>query len=398
MKRNLLVTTFAILLIAMSGISCSNTGSSDFDRQVDHALDFSVRQLKATVAAITDSTQLPVSTLPDGTWKTGTIYDWRSGHYPGCLWLAYEYSGDEVLKAAAEKWTGALEPIKDYTGNHDVGFMIYCSYGQGYRLTGNKAYEPVMVKAAESLSTRYKPTTGVIQSWKAGEKWKFPVIIDNMMNLELLFWAHKNGGNTNLYAISVEHADITVKNHIRENGSTFHVVDYDPETGEARARNTAQGYADDSTWSRGQAWGVYGYTMTYRETGNTLYLDTACRLADFFIDNLPEDNVPYWDFNAPNIPNEPRDTAAAAVAASGLLELSTHVKDKQQGERYYGAALDILGSLCSPEYLTEGTNSPGLLQHATSSVPHDSEIDVSLIYGDYYFLEALLRYKRGIEQ
>ncbi|MBN1293153.1 MAG: glycoside hydrolase family 88 protein [Candidatus Latescibacteria bacterium] len=376
--------------------SCS-LFQSEFDKRVNHALDYSVMQLKKSAAAIENPLQFARSGNPDGTWRTTDMYGWTSGHFPGCLWYAWEYSKDPSLKAAAIKWTEALEPVKDYTGNHDVGFMIYCSYGNGYRLTHNESYVPVIVKAAESLSTRYTRPVGLIQSWNSNDRWKYPVIIDNMMNLELIFFAAKHGGFSELYLIAEEHALNTMKNHVREDGSTFHVVDYDPETGAVRAKNTAQGYADDSTWSRGQAWGLYGFTMTYRETKNPVFLRTAQKLADFYIEHLPEDYVPYWDFFAPNIPNEKRDTSAGAIAASGLLELSTLVSDKAVSKKYYRTALNILNSLCSPEYLTEGTNSPGILQHAVGSIPHNVEVDVSLIYGDYYFLEALLRYKRGIK-
>ncbi|MCE5250978.1 glycoside hydrolase family 88 protein [bacterium] len=395
MKNSISLVYYSLTCFVLCTFSCSPR-STEFDRRVDHALKYSVGQLKKSVAFVKDPERFPVSTLPDGTWKTGDMYDWRSGHFPGCLWYIYEYSHDDSLRAAAIRWTEALEPVKDYTGNHDVGFMIYCSYGNALRLTGNEAYKPIMIRAAESLATRYKRTTGVIQSWGSNDRWKYPVIIDNMMNLELLFWAAKNGGFSELSLIAEEHAFNTKVNHVREGGSTFHVVDYDPDTGAVLGKYTAQGYRDDSTWSRGQAWGLYGFAMAFRETRNSVFLETACKIADFYISHLPDDYVPYWDFFAPGIPDEPRDSAAAAIAASGLLELSTLVGDKTKSDRYRQAALRTLSSLCSPKYLTEGTTSMGILLHGTGSVPHKSEIDVSLVYGDYYFLEALLRYKRGI--
>ena len=395
MKTILYLITGVVSIMVLCIIACSSQ-SSDLDKRVDHALKYSVEQLKKSVISIKDPLKLARSTNPDGTWKTTDMYGWTSGHFPGCLWYAYEYSGDESLKEAAIRWTDALEPVKDYTGNHDVGFMIYCSYGNGYRLTGNEYYPEIISKAAQSLAMRYKRTTGLIQSWNSNDRWQYPVIIDNMMNLELIFWAAKNGGFSELYLIAEEHALNTMKNHVREDGSTFHVVDYDPGSGAIRGKYTAQGYADDSTWSRGQAWGLYGFTMTYRETKNPAFLKTAQKLADFFIENLPDDYIPYWDFFAPNIPDEPRDSSAGAIAASGLLELSTLVTDKQASKKYYNAAINILSALCSPEYLTEGTESAGILQHGVGSLPNNSEVNVSLIYGDYYFLEALLRYKRGI--
>jgi len=385
-------------VLVLVGLSCTflQERSSDFDKRVEHCLNYARKQLKKSVNIIQDAGKFPTSTKPDGTWNTRDMYDWRSGHFPGCLWYAFENSSDISLKEAAMKWTESLEPVKDYTGNHDVGFMIFCSYGNGFRLTGDESYREVMLRAARSLATRYNPTVGLIQSWNSGKRWQFPVIIDNMMNLELLFWASKNGGDPELYKIAESHALNTIKNHVRKGGGTLHVVDFDPESGVVRSKNTSQGYADNSTWTRGQAWGLYGFTMTYRETSNILFLETARKIADFFIKNLPEDYIPYWDFMAPNIPNEPRDTSAAVIAASGLLELSTLVSNKEESIRYNRAALNILSSLCSEEYLSEGTESEGILLHGVGSKPHNSEIDVSLIYGDYYFLEALLRYKRGI--
>jgi unsaturated chondroitin disaccharide hydrolase len=366
------------------------------DRQFEQCFRFGIAQLKKTVESVRDPLLLPIAAKPDSAWKNARMYDWRSGFFPGLLWYAYEFSKDEALKEAAITWTEGLEPVKDYTGNHDVGFMIFCSYGNGYRLTKNEAYRQVILQAAKSLVTRYNPKVGLIQSWNANSRWKFPVIVDNMMNLELLFWASKNGGSRELYTIAETHALNTMKNHVRADGSTFHVVDYDPETGAIRAKNTAQGFADDSCWTRGQAWGVYGFTLTYRETKNPEFLKTACRLADYFIAHLPEDKIPYWDFQAPGIPNEPRDSSSGAIAASGMLELSTLVKDKKAAAKYRQAALDILASLCSSRYLAEGTASPAILLHATGAKPHNADVDVSLIYGDYYFLEALLRVKRGI--
>lgn len=388
------VLTLAALLLGFS--VSARAQAPDFERAVDHALKFGASQLRKSVETVRDPLLLPISAKPDSAWKNGGMYDWRSGFFPGALWYAWESERSDDLKTAAVRWTEGLEPVKDYTGNHDVGFMIYCSYGNGYRLTKDEAYRAVILQTAKSLTTRYNPKVGLIQSWNAGGRWKYPVIVDNMMNLELLFWASKNGGSRDWYDIAVSHARNTAKNHIRPDGSTYHVVDYDPGTGAVRARNTHQGYADDSCWSRGQAWGIYGFTMTYRETGMPEFLQTARRLADYFIARLPEDKVPYWDFQAPGGPDKPRDSSAGAVAASGLLELSTLVGEKAAAAKYRKAALDILASLCSPKYLAEGTASPAILLHATGSKPHNSEVDVSLIYGDYYFLEALLRHKRGM--
>jgi unsaturated chondroitin disaccharide hydrolase len=362
--------------------------------RLNHSLDYAFSLVNKTLAALPDTALMPVSTKPDGvSWMTAGIYDWRSGFFPGCLWMAYIYRPDDSLKAAASKWTEKLEPVKDYSGNHDVGFMIFSSYGNGYRLTGNKKYREVILRAARSLAKRYKPSVGLIQSWNADRRWQYPVIIDNMMNLEILFWAAKNGGDPDLYAIAETHALNTLKNHVRPDGSTWHVVDYDPATGNIRGKYTHQGFADSSTWSRGQAWGVYGFTMVYRETKNPLFLNTAKKLADYFISHLPRDFIPFWDFQGPGIPNEPRDSSAAAIASSGLLELSVLAGNANDENRYRQAALNLLSALCSPIYMTEEGSGAAILRHATGSKPHNSDVDGSLIYGDYYFLEALLRYK-----
>jgi unsaturated chondroitin disaccharide hydrolase len=365
----------------------------DLTERVNHSLEYAFTQVKKTLAALPDTALMPVSTKPDGSWMTAGIYDWRSGFFPGCLWMAYAYRPDDLLKAAAAGWTVKLEPIKDYSGNHDVGFMIFCSFGNGYRLTGDEKYREVILRAARSLAKRYNPRVGLIQSWNADRRWQYPVIIDNMMNLELLFWAARHGGDSDLSAIAETHALNTLKNHVRADGSTWHVVDYDPATGNIRGKHTHQGYADSTAWSRGQAWGVYGFTMVYRETKNPLFLKAAQILADYYISHLPEDFIPFWDFQAPGIPNEPRDSSAAAIASSGLLELSVLAGDEKDRNRYRQAALNMLSSLCTPKYMTEGSPGAAILRHATGSKPHGSDVDASLIYGDYYFLEALLRYK-----
>jgi unsaturated chondroitin disaccharide hydrolase len=262
----------------------------------------------------------------------------------------------------------------------------------------------VVVTAAQSLATRFNPEVGCIRSWSWGS-WQFPVIIDNMMNLEILFWASKNGGQAEWYDMAESHAAVTMENHVRPDGSTWHVVDYNPDTGEVIEKSTWQGYQADSTWARGQAWALYGFTMAFRETDNPEFLDTARRTADYFIDNVPEDHVPYWDFQAPGIPDADRDTSAAAIAASGLLELSTLTDDEGEGTKYYNAALDILTSLCTTDaeggYLAEDAGgfpvSPGILMRGCQvhpdSVAGADQCDESLIWGDYYFIEALMRFR-----
>ena len=291
-----------------------------------------------------------------------------------------------------------MESQKSSTSNTDIGFIIFCSFGNGYRLTGNQHYKDVILTAAHSLSMRYNPVVGCIRSWNRAED-HFSVITDHMMILEILFWAAKNGGDPNYYNMAVSHARKTMQNNVRHtasdyNGSTYHLVDYDPNTGAVITKKTKQGYSTESTWARGQAWGLYGFTIAYRETGDPNFLQTAEETADYFVDHLPPDFVPYWDFNMPNITSEEKDTSAAAIAASGLLELSTLASTQQLQEKYYNAARNILSSLCSPAYLAEGTNSSGILLHGVQNHPGGGGIDVSLIHADHYFLEALLRYQK----
>lgn len=368
--------------------------AAGLDKKVEHALQFSQEQLKRTVSQIKDPSLLVRATNPDGSWGTIKASDWTSGFFPGLLWMASEYTKEPEFQKWAEGWTALLEDQKNNTRDHDVGFRIFCSYGNGYRLHGSKDYQQVILTTAKSLATRFNPKVGCTRSWSwSNGKWTFPVIIDNMMNLELLFWASKNGGDPAWYDMAVKHAETTMKNHLRPDGGSFHVVDYHPETGAVNERVTHQGYKDDSTWARGQAWGIYGFTVAYRETGDQRFLETAKKLARYFIRRLPKDYVPYWDFQAPGIPNAPRDSSAAAIAASGLLELSALTPAKAEKKEFRKAAENILGSLCSQAYLAEGTKLSSLLQHATGHKPKESEVDIGIIYGDYYFMEALLRYK-----
>ena len=358
-----------------------------------HALEFARAQLARTIAEIPAADRFPEFTRSDGSWATGDAKDWRSGFFPGCLWLAFEFTRDPAFRAAAEKWTAALAPIRDYGGTHDLGFMIFTSYGNGERVAPSAAYEQVILQAAATLAKRFNPKVGCIKSWD-NPRWAFPVIIDNMMNLELLLWAAGHGGPASLREIARSHAAKTMANHVRPDGSTYHVLGYDPDTGAVLARNTHQGSADDSTWARGQAWAIYGFTLMYRFERDARFLATARRAADYFLAHLPSDGVPYWDFQAPGIPREPRDSSAAAIAASALFELAAYGDAPANRESYFEAARRILRSLCAPPYLAEGTASHALLDHGVGSRPGNAEVDASLIYGDYYLLEAIARSRR----
>lgn len=386
---------WALLFIAIL-MGCA--GKDEMDAVIEKGLFVSVEQSKLMAKSIWEQkTLLPRTLDKEGKLITSDSKWWTSGFFPGVLWYLYEATGDTLLKEYACDYTSRVEKEKYNKGNHDVGFMLYCSFGNGYRLTGNEKYKQVLLKGAESLSTRYKDHIGVIRSWDFNRAvWQYPVIIDNMMNLELLFEATAFSGDSTFYNIAVKHADTTMAHHFRPDNSCYHVVDYDPETGEVRKRQTAQGYADESSWARGQAWALYGYTACYRYTKDKKYLDQAQKVYNFIFTNknLPEDLVPYWDYDAPNIPNEPRDASAAACTASALYELDGYLP----GNHYKETADKIMESLGSPAYRAKvGTNGNFILMHSVGSIPHGQEIDVPLNYADYYFLEGLMR-KRDLEK
>ena len=359
----------------------------------ENITDILSQKIQRTVRECSDSLSYPRSVAPNERWVTVPIRDWTSGFFPGILWYMYEMTREMSFEASARRWTQGLAPIQWYTGFHDVGFMAVCSFGNGYRLTRDESYKAVILQTARTLTTRYNPVVGCIRSWD-NRRWKFPVIVDNMMNLELLFWASLNGGTKEMYDIAVRHAETTMRNHFRPDGSTYHVLDYDTANGSVISRVTHQGYADSSCWSRGQAWAIYGFTMSFRYTRDPRFLETARRAADYFLRRLPPDHVPYWDFDAPNIPDEPRDASAGAIAASALMELSGYVEGSPDRDRYFLSAVAIVEALSVPPYLSAEPSSRGVLQHAVGNKPGGGEIDVSLIYGDYYFIESLLRYRR----
>jgi unsaturated chondroitin disaccharide hydrolase len=321
---------------------------------------------------------------------------WCSGFFPGTLLYIYEYTGDKEILTEAKNRLAILEKEKHYKGNHDLGFMMYCSFGNAYRLLKDPSYKTTIDTAAASLSTRYRPNAKVIQSWNSSKRWAGPVIIDNMMNLELLNWVSANGTNQLYKQIAISHADQTLKNHFRPDYSSYHVVDYNMVDGSVVKKETAQGAANESAWSRGQGWALYGYAMMYRFTKDKRYLNQAKNIANFILNhpNLPKDKVPYWDFNAPQIPNEIRDASSASLIASALLELGQY-STKMEQTTYVTAARQMLKSLSTPNYRAKlGANGGFLLMHSTGSLPGKSEVDVPLTYADYYFLEALLRYKK----
>ena len=318
---------------------------------------------------------------------------WCSGFYPGTLLFLFEQTKDSALYNESARILKLLQKEQHNTSTHDLGFMMYCSFGNEYRLHPAENTQKILLNSAKSLSSRFNPIVGCIKSWDTKPS-DFYVIIDNMMNLELLFWATKISGDSSYYKIAVTHANTTMKNHFRNDYSSFHLVNYNPETGEVLQRKTVQGFADSSAWARGQAWGLYGYTVMYRETKDVQYLDQAEHIADFILNhpNYPADGIPYWDFNAPNIPNALRDVSAASVMASAWLELCKYA-DAQRSQKYFAAAEKILRSLSAEPYKAKaGTNGGFILQHSVGHIPNKTEIDVPLTYADYYFVEAMQRY------
>ncbi len=340
---------------------------------------------------------IPRTINDNGTTRFVDNYNWTSGFYAGSLWYMYALNNNIKWKERAIRYTEKLDTIQYWGGNHDVGFIMECSYGNGIRFSNDKieAYNEIIVRTAKSLATRYVPKAGIIQSWGTSERWNCPVIIDNMMNLELMFHATKISRDSTFYNIAVSHANNTMKNHFRKDNSSIHVLDYNRENGEILQRKTAQGFKDDSAWARGQAWGLYGFTVCYRETNDEAYLEQAKKIAAFIKShpNLPADKIPLWDYDVIASPETKRDASSGAITASALIELSTMVTEIESKD-FLQLADKILESLSSDSYRAElRTNNGFLLKHSVGSHPDEVEMDVPLNYADYYYLEALYRRK-----
>ncbi|WP_278632345.1 glycoside hydrolase family 88 protein [Parabacteroides goldsteinii] len=405
---------FCCFLMVLSVTGCNQRKDTE-ESFIQENVNFASEQMQLLLNSVGEynGKNYPRTTDAEGRLVSTSRHDWTPGFFPGALWYLYELTGDKKWVTYAEKWTYPLEPHKSFTGNHDIGFMMYCSYGNAERLAPKEGYQDILIESANSLCTRFDERVQAIESWdyrKAwdGSEWFYPVIIDNMMNLELLFYVSRITGDTKYHDIAVAHANTTLKYHFRDDYSSYHVVDYDTITGQPLHRQTCQGYSDNSTWSRGQAWAVYGYTMMYRETKYPVYLEAAENFADYFIRHLPDDLVPMWDFNvgeagftpggdsyAKEFKGEVRDASAAAIVCSALFELGEFSANKA----YTEMAVRMLKSLSSPDYRAPlGGNADFIIMHCTGSLPHKSEIDVPLIYADYYYLEALTRYKHLINK
>jgi hypothetical protein len=390
---------FVVFFLVVLSIHFQASAQQKID--VEKALSNAAAHYRNQVALFADSTKSPRSINYDGSIKSIKSNDWCSGFFGGSLWLLYQNDKDVFWKNAAQKWTKAVEKEQFNTGTHDLGFMMFCTFGNGYALTSDSNYKRVIVQSAKSLATRFKPSAGVIRSWDHGP-YGFPVIIDNMMNLELLFEASKYSGDNRYSQIAIKHANNTIIHHFRSDFSSYHVIDYDTATGMPNRRITNQGYSDESAWARGQAWGLYGYTVMYRYTKNPLYLNQARKIAEFIVKhpNMPKDKVPYWDFNDPAIPETYRDASAGAIVASALLELKNFVNVKES-QYYFNTAETILTSLASPAYTAvAGTNKNFIIKHCVGNMPRGretGEVDTSINYAEYYYIEALLRYKAAMQ-
>ena len=397
MKIRKLLLSLGVFLMTPAFCHAEN---NDISNVINNDINFSTRQYSLMLQQIGREGKVRIPKTIDklGRMVYIPIDDWCSGFFPGSLCYLYQLTNDKSWLVQSKRFTEALDSIQYLTWHHDVGFMIGSSYLNIYRLNPNKAYKKAIIQTAKSLCTRFRKKAGVIQSWNVDRGWQSkrgwtcPVIIDNMMNLELLFEATRLSGDSTYWKVAVSHANKTLENQFRKDGSCYHVVDYDPNNGAVLHRQTAQGYADNSAWARGQAWAVYGYTVCYRYTHDRKYLDQAVKTLNFVMQNpnLPDDLIPYWDFDAPNIPNEPRDASSAACIASALYEMNNYLPDNG----YTSLADRIIRSLSSPEYRAPlGKNGYFLLMHSVGSIPHNNEIDVPLNYADYYFLEALTRRK-----
>ncbi|MBS1565752.1 MAG: glycoside hydrolase family 88 protein [Bacteroidetes bacterium] len=391
MKSRYFISIAAILYFNSCAVAQLNT---------ERPLQYCSQQAAKTLASLNGFSQLPRS-IPKGgkEWRLVSYRDWCSGFWPGILWYNYEFSGRKEWRVAAEAFSKTLFPLADTAAtDHDLGFQVFCSLGNGYRLTDNPAYKKILLKAADTLSKLFNPRVGTLLSWPrkvpgVDYPLRHNTIMDNMINLELLFWASKHGGGKRLFDIARSHALTTMKNHFRSDYTSYHVVVYDTATGKKLKGITHQGYSDSSMWSRGQAWAIYGFTMVYRETGDTAFLHFVQKAADVYLRKLPPDLIPYWDFNDPAIPHAPKDASAAAIVASGLLELSFLLNDTQKARFYRSKAVQMLAALSSPEYLAGNENNAFLL-HSTGHKPAGGEIDASIIYADYYYMEALLRLRK----
>ena len=379
----------------ISGVKSSASPRTEW---ADRQLDYCHRQIQRTLNELPNDSVLPRS-IDDGCnkWNTTNPYDWTSGFWPGILWYNYENSGKLTDKLNAVAYTERQRPLvgEAHDPDHDIGFQLLCSFGHAYANTGREEYRKFLLEGADKLAALYNPKVGTILSWPhavKNEGWPHNTIMDNMMNLQLLFFAAKNGGPAEYRDIAISHARKTMENQFRSDYTSYHVALYDSITGNFIRGCTNQGLNDDSFWARGQAWGIYGFTVVYRETQDKEFLRFVERITDVYLANLPDDYIPYWDFSDPSIPDAPRDASSAAIVASALLELAQLEDNPDNAERYILAAEKMLENLSSDTYQSRDSNS-AFLMHSTGNLPAGYEINSSINYADYYYIEALTRYR-----
>lgn len=397
---NLLTVVPLVVFLLSCSIEKNNTKPD-----IEKDLNYCSNQITKTLAEISGKDMMPRNIMDSlNNWKLVPvdISEWTVGFWPGILWYNYENTQNKKDADIAVYYTELLNPLTKLPAyDHDLGFQIFCSYGNAYRLTGDNKYKQIIINAADTLATLFNPKVGTILSWprevENGRFAPFNTIMDNMINLEMLYWAARNGGDKHLAEIATKHAETTMKYQFREDGGCYHVVLYDPETGDFIKGVTHQGYADNSLWARGQAWAIYAYTFVYRETKDEKFLRFAEKVSDLYLSRLPKDEyVPYWDFDDPAIPNSPKDASAAAVVASALLELSQLEDNPTKAAEYKQASIDMLIELSSDRYQSRELK-PSFLLHSTGHLPNGSEIDASINYADYYYIEALIRYKKMLQ-
>lgn len=397
MNYRLIITL--LLLFLFCATPPAGAGSKSKVRWADRQLEYCRRQIARTLEALPNDSVLPRSIDIDKcSWHTTDAYDWTSGFWPGILWYSYENSGKLSDKLQALAYTERQRPLveESHEPDHDIGFQLLCSYGHAYQNTGRKEYLDILLEGAAKLAKLYNPKVGTILSWPHAVKsqgWPHNTIMDNMMNLQLLFFAERHGGPEEYRDMAVNHARKTMDHQFREDYSSYHVALYDSITGRFIRGCTNQGLNDESFWARGQAWGIYGFTVVYRETLDKTFLRFVEKITEAYLARLPEDYVPYWDFDDPHIPNAERDASAAAIVASALLELSQLEDNEELARRYILASERMLRSLSSVQYQSRNRNSAFLL-HSTGNMPGGYEIDASINYADYYYIEALTRYRK----
>lgn len=390
------IATLVAIVCLMGACTNKNAKREEMLLMIDDRLAKATILSEAMCQSLADSVTLLPRSFEKNRLITSDSHWWCSGFFPGVLWYLYENNPTPELKNMALEYTKRVEREQFTTDNHDVGFIIFCSYGNAYRLLNTPEYKDVILQTSRSLCTRFNEKVGLIRSWDSESPQQI-VIIDNMMNLEMLMWSAAHSDNKEFARIAMSHADRTLKEHFRPDYSSYHLLNYDTISGDCLSRKTVQGYADESAWARGQAWGLYGYTMMYRMTKEPRYLQQAEQIARFILNHphMPADMVPYWDFDTPDIPNAERDASAGAIMASAFVELSSFTQDKELAQRTLAAAETAITTLSQPVYFAEpGTNGNFILKHSVGFRGINSEVDVPLAYADYYYVEAMMRYKK----